>query len=135
VRLRARGYEADANGHVAGTVLLQYAQHARWECLRAAGIDQADQLAMGVGPVSLEETIRFHGEVRPGQEIEVSCAFAWGDGKTFTVEHELRRSDGELAAAVRNVGGLLDLKERRLVSNPADVWGSLADAPELLGLS
>ena len=55
VRIAARGYEADANGHVAVTVLLQYAQHARWECLRAAGIDQGGLLARGFGPVSLEE--------------------------------------------------------------------------------
>jgi acyl-CoA thioesterase FadM len=37
VRIRARGYEVDSNGHVAGTVLMQYGQHARWECLRAVG--------------------------------------------------------------------------------------------------
>ena len=29
-RVVARGYEIDANGHVAGIVLLQYSQHARW---------------------------------------------------------------------------------------------------------
>ena len=39
VRIVSRGYEVDSNGHVAGTVLLQYGQHARWECMRAAGID------------------------------------------------------------------------------------------------
>ena len=41
-------------------MLLQYAKHARWECLRAAGIGQGDLLAKGFGPVSLEERIRFH---------------------------------------------------------------------------
>lgn len=40
VRVVGRGYEVDANGHVAGVVLMQYGQHARWECLRAAGVDQ-----------------------------------------------------------------------------------------------
>jgi acyl-CoA thioester hydrolase len=75
VRMAARGYEAEVNGHVAGTVLLQYAQHARWECLRAAGIDQGDLLARGFGPASLEERIRFHREIRPGEDVVVSCAF------------------------------------------------------------
>jgi hypothetical protein len=56
VRIGARGYEVDANGHVAASVLLQYAQHARWECLRAAGIDQASLRGQGIGPVSLEQT-------------------------------------------------------------------------------
>jgi acyl-CoA thioester hydrolase len=130
----ARGYEVDSNGHVAGTVLLQYGQHARWECLRRAGIDQADLLARGIGPVSLEERIRFHHELRAGDEVDVSCTFDWNGSKTFSVEQEVRRSDGTLAARISNVGGLLDLRDRRLVPDPAAIWRSLAGAPELLGL-
>jgi acyl-CoA thioester hydrolase len=134
VRIAARGYEADSNGHVAGTVLLQYGQQARWECLLAAGIDQSELLASGIGPVSLEERIRFHHELRPGEEVEVSCSFVWGEGKTFRAEQELRRSDGTLVAEVTNTGGLLDLDERRLIADPAARWRSVATAPELLGL-
>ena len=83
VRVEARGYEVDANGHVAGTVLLQYAQHARWECLRAAR----------------------------------------------------RTPDGTLAAEVTNVGGLMDLTQRRLIADPGRLWRSAASRPELLGLA
>jgi acyl-CoA thioester hydrolase len=134
VRIVARGYEVDSNGHVAGTVLMQYGQHARWECLRAAGIDQSGLQDMGIGPVSSEETIRFHHEVRPGEELDVSCNFVWGDGRTFRVEHELRRSDGTLAAEATSVGGLLDLEDRRLIPEPDAVWRSAANAPGVLGL-
>jgi acyl-CoA thioester hydrolase len=134
VRIRTRGYEVDSNGHVAATVLMQYAQHARWECLRAAGIDQGTLRAMGIGPVSLEESIRFHHEVRAGDELEITCRFVWGDGETFTVEQVLRSSDGAVAAEVTNVGGLLDLENRRLIAKPGALWRSAADAPEVLGL-
>jgi acyl-CoA thioester hydrolase len=134
VRLIARGYEVDSNGHVAGTVLLQYGQHARWECLRAAGIDQDKLMARSIGPVSLEERIRFHHEVLAGEEVDVSCEFVWGDGKTFRVEQEIRRSDGTLAAEVTNVGGLLDLEKRKLVAEPGEVWRSVAETPAVLGL-
>jgi acyl-CoA thioester hydrolase len=134
VRIVARGYEVDSNGHVAGTVLLQYGQHARWECLRAAGVDHAALRDMGIGPVSLEESIRFHREVRADEELDVSCTFVWGDGSTFKVEQELRRPDGVLAAEVFNVGGLLDLEERRLMPEPSELWRSAAKAPGILGL-
>ncbi len=134
VRIAVRGYEIDSNGHVAGTVLMQYGHHARWECLRAAGIDQGDLLASGIGPVSLEEGIRFHQEVRANEEVDVSCRFVWGESKTFRVEQELRRSDGTLAAEITNVGGLLDLKERRLLPDPGALWRSVAEVPALLGL-
>jgi acyl-CoA thioester hydrolase len=134
VRIVARGYEVDSNGHVAGTVLLQYGQHARWECMRAAGIDQAGLAARGIGPVSLEERIRFHHEIQAGQEVAVSCKFTWGEGKSFRIEQEIRLPDGTLAAEITNVGGLLDLKDRRLVPDPRQVWRSVAGAPQLLGL-
>jgi acyl-CoA thioester hydrolase len=130
----ARGYEVDSNGHVAGTVLLQYGQHARWECMRAAGIDQANLAARGIGPVSLEERIRFHHEIQAGQEVAVSCKFTWGDGKSFRIEQEIRLPDGTLAAEITNVGGLLDLKDRRLVRDPGRVWRSVATAPVFLNL-
>ena len=134
VRIAARGYEVDSNGHVASAVLLQYGHHARWECLRAAGIDQAGLAAKGIGPVSLEERIRFHHEIHAGQEVVVSCTFTWGDGKSFGIEQEIRLPDGTLVADITNVGGLLDLKDRRLVRDPDQIWRSIAGAPEFLGL-
>jgi acyl-CoA thioester hydrolase len=134
VRVAVRGYEVDYNGHAAGTVLLQYGQHARFECLRAAGVDQSDLLASGVSPVSLEERIRFHREVRAGEEIDVSCSYIWGDGKTFRVEQELRHADGALVAEITNVGGLLDLKQRRLVPKPGEHWRAVAGKADVLGL-
>jgi acyl-CoA thioester hydrolase len=134
VRIAARGYEVDANGHVAGAVLLQYGQHARWEALRAAGLEQDELIASGVAPVSLEERIRFRGEVHAGDELDVSCEYVWGQGKTFEIHQELRRLDGALVAEISNVGGLLDLKQRRLVPDPGRRWRSAADDPGLLGL-
>ena len=134
VRITARGYEVDSNGHVAGAVLLQYGQHARWECIRAAGIDQAGLAAKGIGPVSLEERIRFHHEIHAGEEVIVSCEFAWGEGKSFRIEQEVRLADGTLAAEITNVGGLLDLDNRKLLRHPGQAWRSAASDPQLLGL-
>jgi acyl-CoA thioester hydrolase len=133
VRITARGYEVDSNGHVAGSVLLQYGQHARWECLGAADVDQKALLDRGIGPVSLEERIRFHREIRAGETVEVSCEFVWGEGESFRIEQNIRTSDGTLAAQITNVGGLLDLARRHLLPDPGAVWRSVATKPELLG--
>ena len=135
VRVRARGYETDSNGHVAGTVLLQYGLHARWECLRAAGVDQHRLLEMGYGPVSLEERIRFHREVRAGDELEVTCTFVWGEGRTFRVDQEVRHAgSSDLVGEITNVGGVLDLGRRALVEDPAAAWRLVASDLALLGL-
>ncbi|MFI9593032.1 acyl-CoA thioesterase [Nonomuraea sp. NPDC052265] len=38
VRIAVRGYELDTQGHLNNVVYHQYGDHARWECLRAAGV-------------------------------------------------------------------------------------------------
>ncbi|NKY32106.1 acyl-CoA thioesterase [Nocardia speluncae] len=133
VPVTVRGYELDVQGHVNQAVYLQYAEHARWECLVAAGL-QADKLAAArLGPVVLETTIKYRRELRGGDEIRVTCEFEWGSGKTYRIRQEMIRADGTLSAEVVGVGGLLDLDARRLVADPADRLRALAEMPELLG--
>ncbi|MCW7944601.1 thioesterase [Streptomyces hygroscopicus] len=134
VRVTVRGYETDALGHLNQSVYLQYAEHARWSLLQAAGVSQSALLAQGVGPVVLETTIRYARELRAGDEVEVSCAFEWGEGKTFRVTQTIRRADGTVSAEVASVGGLMDLKGRRLVADPQERFRALGEAPELFGL-
>ncbi|MEV5977342.1 thioesterase family protein [Streptomyces sp. NPDC052114] len=134
VRVGVRGYETDSQGHLNQAVYLQYAEHARWSLLRAAGIEQTDLLDKGVGPVVLENTVRYLRELRAGDETTVSCAFVWGERKTFGVEQTVTRADGMVAATVTSVGGLLDLKERRLVADPREYFRALAADPAVLGL-
>lgn len=134
VPVTVRGYETDVQGHLNQSVYLQYAEHARWSLLDEAGISQAVLIAKGVGPVVLETTIRYLRELRAGDRAEVTCVFTWGDGKTFRMEQTIRRPDGTVAAECTAVGGLLDLKERRLVADPREYFRALAADPALLGL-
>jgi acyl-CoA thioester hydrolase len=134
VRVTVRVYETDAQGHLNGNVYLQHAEHARWELLRAAGIRQSELLAKNVSPVNLETTIRYHNEVLAGDDVDISCAFVFGDGKSFRVEQIFRRPDGTLVAEVSNVGGLLDLQQRKLVRSPREYFSAVAADPSVLGL-
>ncbi|MEU9286211.1 acyl-CoA thioesterase [Streptomyces sp. NPDC048275] len=134
VPVTVRGYETDVQGHLNQSVYLQYAEHARWCLIAEAGIGQADLIAKGVGPVVLETTIRFLRELRAGEETEVTCGFIWGEGKTHRVEQTIRKADGTVAAEFTVVGGLLDLKERRLVADPREYFRALATDPLILGL-
>lgn len=133
VPVTVRGYETDVQGHLNQSVYINYAEHARWSLLRAAGISQAELIGRGVGPVALETTIRYLRELIAGDEVEVTCAFAWSDGKTFRVEQTIRKTDGTVAAEVTAVGGLMDLKERRLVREPQEIFKELSTDPSLFG--
>jgi acyl-CoA thioester hydrolase len=134
VPVTVRGYETDVQGHLNQSVYINYAEHARWSLLRAAGISQAALIGSGVGPVALETTIRYRRELVAGDEVEVTCRFLWGEGKTFRVEQTIRKTDGTVAAELSAVGGLMDLKERRLVPDPQGHFKELAADPGLLGL-
>ncbi|MER8089118.1 acyl-CoA thioesterase [Streptomyces sp. NPDC058316] len=127
-----RGYELDTQGHLNQAVYLQYAEHARWELLRAAGLPQEKLLASGVGPVALETTVKFLRELRGGDRVRVTCRFEYGEGKTFAVAQEVLKEDGTVAAQVTGVAGLLDLTTRRLIADPAGHLASLAGNPDLL---
>jgi acyl-CoA thioester hydrolase len=134
VAVTVRGYETDVLGHLNQSVYLQYAEHARWSILHAAGIGQNELIGSGVGPVALETTIRYLRELRAGDETEVTCGFVWGEGKTFRIEQTIRKADGTVAAEVTAVGGLMNLEARRLVADPRAVFKSLAADPEAFGL-
>lgn len=134
VRIAVRGYELDPQGHVNQAVYLQYAEHARWELLRAAGIGPDTLLAAGVGPAALENTIRYRAELRGGDEVDVGCEFQWSTRRTFRVDQEFRRPDGTLVAELTGVAGMLDLARRKLVADPAEQLRALASVPEVLGL-
>ncbi|MEU9353240.1 thioesterase family protein [Streptomyces griseoloalbus] len=134
VRVTVRGYETDVQGHLNQAVYLNYAEHARWSLLQEAGITQSGLISQGVGPVALETTIRYRRELLAGDEADVSCAFTWGGGKTFGIEQTITKADGTVAAEITAVGGLLDLKQRKLVPHPQEVFRDLAKDPGLFGL-
>ncbi|USQ84201.1 acyl-CoA thioesterase [Streptomyces phaeoluteigriseus] len=134
VRVTVRGYETDVQGHLNQSVYINYAEHARWSLLQAAGITQAGLIGRGVGPVALETTIRYRRELLAGDEVDVTCAFEWGGGKTFRIEQIIRKTDGTVAAELSAVGGLLDLQARRMVADPQDHFKQLATDPGLFGL-
>ncbi|MCG7210236.1 acyl-CoA thioesterase [Streptomyces arenae] len=133
VRVTVRGYETDVQGHLNQAVYINYAEHARWSLLQAAGITQAQLVGRGVGPVALETTIRYKRELLAGDEVDVTCAFDWSGGKTFRVLQSIVKADGTQAAEIEAVGGLLDLRARKLVTDPSEIFRELAKEPELFG--
>ncbi|MFG2193182.1 acyl-CoA thioesterase [Streptomyces sp. NPDC048639] len=133
VRITVRGYETDSQGHLNTGVYMQYGEHARWSLVQASGIRQSELVEKSVGPVNLESTIRFHRELRAGDEVDVTCTFVWGEGKTFRVEQTFLR-DGELVAELTSVGGMMDLRARRLLPDPRATFREFASDPAVLGL-
>lgn len=116
--MTVRSYELDMLGHVNHTVYHQYAEQARFELFAAAGKGFLEMVTAGRSPVLLETTVRFLGELRQGDSVEVTSSLTFGTGKVFTVDSVISRADGRVSAEVGAVMGVLDLKARRLLPDP-----------------
>jgi acyl-CoA thioester hydrolase len=134
VPVTVRGYELDTQGHLNQAVYLQYSEHARWELLRAAGIQQNDLITGGIGPIVVEVNVRYLRELRGGDEVDVTCEFIWAEGKVYQLKQQILKKDGTVAADIVVVGGILDLQARKLVPNPAERLAAVASDPALLGI-
>lgn len=136
VHVAVRSYETDQLGHLNQAVYASWAEHARVELLRAAGVSLPG--AQNLGVVVLEATIRYLKELRMGDEVDVSCGIVFGSGKTFSMNSTFLRGDGVTCAEVRTTMGLMDLAARRLVAEPeqrlraltgnTDVWERAASS-------
>jgi acyl-CoA thioester hydrolase len=135
VRIQVRGYELDRQGHLNQAVYMQYAEHARWQFLQAAGFT-ADVLGeAGIGPVLLKATVRFQRELRAGDEVDVGCAISGGQGKLVELMQRFHTPDGIPVARIDSVIGLLDLTSRRLLPDPRAKLRELATRPDMLSAS
>ena len=134
VRVRVRSYELDLNGHVNHAVYHAYGEHGRSELLAAAGCAMGRMLEHGIGIVLLETHVRFLRELRFADEVEIDARPAFGEGRTFRIDHTLTRGDGVVAAEIGATMGLLDSAARRLLPDPAGRLRALAADPAVLGL-
>lgn len=129
VRVAVRSYETDQLGHLNQAVYAAWAEHARVELLRRAGVALPGSENLGV--VVLEATIRYLRELRVGDEVDVSCDLVFGAGKTFAMNSTFVRTDGVVCAEVHTTMGLMDLDIRRLVAEPQRRLTALAAHPEV----
>lgn len=135
-----RSYEVDVNGHVNHAVYHQYAEHARMEHFRAAGLSQARLAEHGATIVLLATTVNFRSELLAGEQLTVDSELAFGEGRAFTMRHRIvRTADTEgqpagdvLAADVACTMGVMDLTARKLLHGPRDRLAAVASRVELL---
>lgn len=132
--MTVRMFEIDAQGHLAGSAYVDYANEALWNTLQGAGVDVQAVLAAGIGPVILETRIIYRRELRAGASVDIDCSLSFGTGRTYTVECQFSGDGGALVAQVTSTCGLLDLDSRVLLPEPATHWRGFATHPDRIGL-
>lgn len=118
VRIKVRHYELDSLGHVNHAVYHQYGEVARLEWFESVGGGGSGLREAKLAPVLLESHIRFRRELRAGDVVDVTCVVTLGEGKTFRMDNEIRKTDGTVSAEISSTLGLMDLVRRKLVEDP-----------------
>lgn len=114
-RIKVRHYELDTLGHLNHAVYHSYGEVSRLELLEQAGALNGVE---GFAAVLLESHIVFRREIRAGDVVDVTCDAKFGSGKTFSMDSNIYKADGTLAAEITCTLGLMDLERRKLAADP-----------------
>ena len=125
----------DFNGHMGNTAYLNLAADVRMAFLADHGFPPAELRRLAIGPVVKQEEIEYVREIGLHEKVTVTYAVLAmsADGARFTIENEIFSSNGERAAVVRSTGGWLDLRARKLVPPPKDLFAAFAQVPKAPG--
>jgi acyl-CoA thioester hydrolase len=129
--IHARWGDMDFNGHMRNTAYLDASGDLRMRYFADHGFTTADFERVRIGPVILEDTLKYYRELHLLDEVEVRLALIGlsEDASHFRMRNDFRRPDGQRIARVESVGGWLDLGSRRLARPPAELRTLLLAMP------
>lgn len=125
----------DFNGHMGNTAYLDLAADVRMAFFADHGFPPSEFRKLAIGPVVKKEEIEYFREIALHEKVTVTSALLAmsPDGARFTIENEIWSENGERAAVVRSTGGWLDLRARKLIAPPPELFAAFAQAPKAPG--
>jgi len=120
---RAQWRDMDFNQHMANSAFLDYASNTRMLFFDSMGFTAATFAERQLGPVVLEDRLRYTREIRLLEPFSVDFLSVAGaaDGRRFTVRNRFTTAAGGLCATVESTGLWFDLAARRPVAPPDDL--------------
>lgn len=119
-----RWSDVDANRHLRNSAYIDYMSHTRMGFLMENGLDQKHLSKYNLGPVAFYEHMYYFREVFPGKPVNVSLQLKGisEDGMYFQFLHNFYDENGKNFARCEMMGGWIDLKERKLVGLPKELF-------------
>jgi acyl-CoA thioester hydrolase len=127
----------DANGHMANTAYLNLAADVRVSFFAEHGFAPGEFRRLSIGPVIRKDDVEYLREIGLHENVTVTYAVLAmsDDGSRFTIENEIWTATGERAAIVRSSGGWLDLRTRKLVAPPPELFAAFAQVSRAPGFT
>ena len=121
----------DFNGHLANRSYLDLSADVRMQFFADHGFPPSEFRRLAIGPVVKKDELEYFREIGLHETVTVTLA-ALGlsaDGARFVLENEIWSEKSERAARVRSTGGWLDLRARKLVVPPPDLFQAMQQWP------
>ncbi len=126
-QFKARWGDMDFNGHMGNTAYLDLAGDVRMMYFEENGFPMKRFEELHMGPVVMKDEIEYFREVMLLENIEVHHLIAGysEDGSKFRIRNIFYRNDGKKAAIITSTGGWMDLKARKLIIPPSDLFNTI----------
>lgn len=124
--------DLDANQHLKNTRYLDYAAQTRFRFLAEHGFTPDAFAAARVGPVVVEDRVRYLREFRLLEEFDVSIELVGQNesGSRFHLRNRFLNLAGDVCAEVWSHGAWFYLKERRIAPPPEGLATAMGAMPK-----
>lgn len=129
-RLEIKEHHLDTYGHVNNATYIALFEEARWEQIHKHGYGLDVVRKELKGPVILEMKVRFASEIKNREQVEIVSDIIEYKKKIFRMTQKLINSEGEIACEAELVGGLMDLRTRKLILPTSEWLAALNLSPE-----
>ncbi|WP_347373495.1 thioesterase family protein [Aequorivita sp. Q41] len=122
-----RWSDVDANRHLRNSAYIDFMSHTRMSYMLEKGLGHQHLAKHDIGPVAFYEHMNYFREAFPGKPVRVSLQLKGisEDGMYFQFLHNFYDEKGKNFARCEMMGGWINLKERKLVGLPKDLFEKL----------
>lgn len=121
--IQIRWADMDLNGHLRHSAYLDYGALLRTRFLTDHDLPTKKLLDHQIGPIVFREEVFYKREIRMEDKIIGTQILtrARSDYSRWSMQHELIKADGTIAAVINLDGAWLDLSKRKLTTPPSFV--------------
>ena len=121
--------DMDPNQHMRHTSYSQYAAHTRISFFAQQGFPLQDLAKKGLGAILLREQSTYIRETQMHEKLSFNMLLkaATADYTFYTIEQEIRKENGKLAAKVLIDGSWIDMQARKITAPWPDLVAAVID--------
>lgn len=116
-------HHLDTFGHVNNATYLELYEEARWDFITKNGLGLKEIMESKIGPVILDLNLTFKAELINREKITIVSQAKTEMRNKFVMvlDQKILKEDGKVASTMTLSVGLMDLKQRKLIS-PTKEW-------------